>query len=788
MTNKTNKKTYKRYVFLLWLLFICGLAFSILFFFGVSKGLLGEMPTFEQLENPNSFLATEIISEDNKIIGKYYRENRSNVRFDELPQNIKDALVATEDSRFEKHSGIDLRALIRAVAYLGNKGGASTISQQLAKNLFKTREKELKKLEGTEFEYKKTFLEKILPNKVLKIASKLKEWVIAVQLEQHYTKEEIFTMYLNTVEFSDNAFGIKAAAKTYFNKLPKDLNIEESAVLVGMLKAPWKYNPRAHNAVSKKRRNVVLYQMNQYGYLSKEAKDSLQAMDLKIDFQKAAHTEGLAPYFRENLRLQLTKWAKENPKPDGTLWDIYGDGLKIHTTINYKMQQYAEEAVKEHLTKMQKLFFKKTKGKNLWKEFEEAKWKKHAKVWQKLQKDAKKTFISRGISEDSVETYMTTEKEMTVWSWTGNIDTVLSPIDSIMYYRKFLQTGVLAIDQHTGEIKAWVGGINYNYFQYDHVNINTKRQVGSTFKPFIYTLAIKEKGYSPCFKIPNEKVTFEKDDPIWPIPKDWTASNSAGKYGAEHSLADKNGFITIMNGLRGSVNVIAAYLMHELNPTLVQDFVKKLGITSDIPPVPSVCLGTPDISLTELVGAYSTFSNKGYQSKPFFITRIEDSHGNLITSFEPEQTEALDKETAYIMTQLLRNVVDKSGGTGHRLRFKYKFPLSLQIGGKTGTTQNNSDGWFMGFTPKLLAGVWVGCEDRFIHFKRTANGQGASTALPIWAGFMKRVYADTTLGYKIKSKFPKPPGDISVTFDCSDANLGVNNTNLDGTDINDEWD
>lgn len=769
-STKTKKKSFKRYIFLLWLILFFSIMLSIAFFYGVSKGLLGEMPTFEQLENPTNFLATEIISEDGKILGKYYRENRSNARFDELAQNLKDALIATEDSRFENHSGIDLRALLRAVLKLGKDGGGSTLSQQLAKNLFRTRD------------FPKSAIGRIQT----KIASKFQEWVIAVQLEKRYTKEEIFTMYLNTVEFSDNAFGIKAATMTYFNKLAKDLNTEESAVLVGMLKAPYKYNPRLHNEVSKGRRNTVLAQMSKYGFLSVEKKDSLQALDLKIDFQKGTHTEGLAPYFRENLRMQVKKWIEKNPKPDGTLWDIYSDGLKIFTTINYKMQKHAEDAVEEHLTKMQKLFFKTWKGRNPWKEFEEEKWKKHAKVWTKLQADTKKALISKGIAKDKVDKYMITPREMSVWSWEGYIDTTMSPIDSVMYYRMFLHTGFMATDPHTGVIKAWVGGINYTHFQYDHVNINTKRQVGSTIKPFIYTLAIKEKGYSPCFKVPNEKVTFDTGDPIWPIPKPWTAGNSSGKYGRELKLADKNGMITIKNGLKGSVNTVAAYLMHELNPTLVQGFLKKLGITSDIPPVPSIALGTPDISLTELVGAYTTFANKGYQSKPFFITRIEDSHGNLIVSFEPEQTEVLDKHTSYIMTQLLRRVVDESGGTANRVRFRYKIPLSLQIAGKTGTTQNNSDGWFIGFTPELLAGTWVGCSDRFVHFRRTANGQGASTALPIWAGFIKKVYADTTLNYNIKSKFPKPPGDLPVTFDCSDATLGIDPEQQDEENL--DWD
>jgi len=778
MTAKKEKTTFKRYIFLLWLLFFTGILFSIVFFYGVSKGILGYMPTFEQLEDPNSSLATEIFSVDGKILGKYYRENRSNVRYEELPQNIKNALVATEDVRFEEHSGIDLRALVRAISKLGKNGGGSTITQQLAKNLFTIRAREQKKLKGTEHEYKATFLEKIIH---YRIKEKLKEWVIAAQLEQHYTKEEIFTMYLNTVEFSDNAFGIKSAARTYFNKLPIDLNIEESAMLVGMLKAPTKFNPRINkNDRSRKRRNVVLFQMHHYDYITKAEKDSLQALELTIDFQRGSHSDGIAPYFRENLRMELKKWVKAHPKTDGTFYDIYGDGLKIHTTINYAMQVHAEAAVKEHLVKLQKLFDKKKGKKNLWKKFEDEPWKKHAKVWTNLQEKTKKIFISRGIPKDKVEEYINTPRKMKVWSWEGDIDTVLSPLDSIMYYRLFLQTGFMAADQKTGEIKAWVGGINYKHFQYDHVNINTKRQVGSTFKPFIYTLAIKEKGYSPCFKIPNEQVTFELNDPIWPIPEVWTAKNSGGKYGSQHKLADKNGMITIKNGLKGSINTIVAYLMHELNPSLVTDFVKKLGITSNIPPVPSICLGTPDISLTELVGAYTTFSNKGYQSKPYFISRIEDKNGNLIQSFEPEQTEALDKYTAYIMTQLLRNVIDESGGSGNRVRFRYKIPLSLQIAGKTGTTQNNSDGWFMGFTPDLIAGAWVGHEDRYIHFKKTAYGQGASTALPIWAGFIKRVYADTTLNYNIKSSFPKPPGTLSVKLDdCTTVNSNTDDSNPD---------
>ena len=714
------------------------------------------MPTFDELENPSTFLATEIYTEDGEILGKYYRENRSNVRYDELPQNIKDALVATEDARFEQHSGIDFRALFRAVFKLGSAGGGSTITQQLAKNLFTIRKNELKKYEGTDMEYKPFILETLSG----RIGEKLKEWVIAIQLERRYTKEEILTMYLNTVEFSDNAFGVKSAAKTYFNKLPIDLKTEESAVLVGMLKAPTKYNPRRNNEDSKERRNVVLAQMYKYNFLSEIKKDSLQALDLKIDFQKSAHTEGLAPYFREELRKEITDWVNKNPKSDGTKWDVYGDGLKIYTTLNYKMQQYAEEAAQEHLIEMQKTFFDSWKNRNPWKEFEKGD-SKRDKVWTKLQENTIKTFESRGMSKKEAETYMNTKKPMNVWSYSGYIDTTMSPLDSIMYYKMFLQTGFLAVDQKTGAVKAWVGGININHFQYDHVNVGTKRQVGSTFKPFIYALSIKEKGYSPCFRIPNLPVTFETGNKVWPISQSWTAKNSDKRYG---------GFLTLKDGLKGSVNTIAAYQMQELNPNLVIDFARKLGITSPIPPVPSVCLGTPDISLTELVGAYTVFSNNGYKAKPYFISRIEDSNGNVIASFEPDLTEALDKETAYTMTRMLRGVIDDRGGTGYRVRYRYNVPYSLEVAGKTGTTQNNSDGWFVGFTPELLAGSWVGCEDRYIRFRNTANGQGASTALPIWAKFIKKVYADTTLGYNINAKFEAPPGERKVTFDCAAAN------------------
>lgn len=741
---KTQKKiNFKKPIIVLWVVFFIGIFSLMLFFYGVSKGLLGKMPSFAEIENPNSELATEIFSADSDIpIGKYFSKNRSNAQAHELPQNLIDALVATEDVRFYQHSGIDLKRSISAIVFLGKRGGGSTITQQLAKNLFHD----------------------IPQSKLGRIGQKIKELVMSVMLERTYTKEEILTMYLNTVDFVHNSYGIKSAAKTYFNKEVENLSIEESAVLVGMLKAPSKYNPISNMENSMQRRNVVLYQLHNYDYISKELKDSLQALPIVTDYKATNHINGLAPHFREQLRLWLKEWATSHVNPStGEPYNIYKDGLKVYTTIDSRMQQHAEDAVHEHLSEWQNEFFKHWKNRDPWEYYDkydrEASYAKQSEV---LVNKVMKIFKSNdsSLSDSAAHALITTPREMSIWSHNGMIDTVLSPLDSVKYYKMILQTGLMAVDPQTGYVKAWVGGANFEYNQYDHVNKNTKRQVGSTFKPLIYTLAIKEKGYSPCFKVPDLPICFEANDARWPILKQYCPKNSDG---------ESDGMMAIKDGLAASKNQVTAYLMHELSAQAVVEFAKKMGIESEIPPYPSICLGVADISVYEMIRAYTTFANKGTSNEPIFVSRIEDSHGNVIEEFFAESTAALDEETAYVITQMMRNVVDGPPGqvTGARVRFKYNIPKSLEIAGKTGTTQNNSDGWFMGFTPDLLAGVWVGCDDKFIRFRSTSLGQGASTALPIWAKFIDKVYKDTSLNYNFDSTFEAPLEELSVELDCS---------------------
>ena len=741
---KTQKKiNFKKPIIVLWAMFFIGIFSLMLFFYGVSKGLLGKMPSFAEIENPNSELATEIFSADSDIpIGKFFSKNRSNAQAHELPQNLIDALVATEDVRFYQHSGIDLKRSISAIVFLGKRGGGSTITQQLAKNLFHD----------------------IPQSKLGRIGQKIKELVMSVMLERTYTKEEILTMYLNTVDFVHNSYGIKSAAKTYFNKEVENLSIEESAVLVGMLKAPSKYNPISNMENSMQRRNVVLYQLHNYDYISKELKDSLQALPIVTDYKATNHINGLAPHFREQLRLWLKEWATSHINPStGEPYNIYKDGLKVYTTIDSRMQQHAEDAVHEHLSEWQNEFFKHWKNRDPWEYYDkydrEASYAKQSEV---LVNNVMKIFKSNdsSLSDSAAHALITTPREMSIWSHNGMIDTVLSPLDSVKYYKMILQTGLMAVDPQTGYVKAWVGGANFEYNQYDHVNKNTKRQVGSTFKPLIYTLAIKEKGYSPCFKVPDLPICFEANDARWPILKQYCPKNSDG---------ESDGMMAIKDGLAASKNQVTAYLMHELSAQAVVEFAKKMGIESEIPPYPSICLGVADISVYEMIRAYTTFANKGTSNEPIFVSRIEDSHGNVIEEFFAESTAALDEETAYVITQMMRNVVDGPPGevTGARVRFKYNIPKSLEIAGKTGTTQNNSDGWFMGFTPDLLAGVWVGCDDKFIRFRSTSLGQGASTALPIWAKFIDKVYKDTSLNYNFDSTFEAPLEELSVELDCS---------------------
>ncbi len=691
------------------------------------------MPTFEELENPNNSLATEVITTDKQVIGRFYLQNRSNIVYENINDNLRNALLATEDIRFFKHTGVDLRALLRVVKGLVGKdggGGGSTVTQQLAKNLFPRQRL----------------------SKIQLVFRKLKEWIIAVKLERSYTKEEIMAMYFNTVPFSDNAFGIKSAAYVYFGKPVDSLKIEEAAVLVGMLKAPSDYNPRLKKEASTQRRNVVIDQMYVYKFINKQQRDSLMKLPITLDFHADTQNEGMAPYFREYLRLWMRDWCDAHRKPDGSKYNIYKDGLRIYTTIDSRLQKYAEQAQEEHLREMQEKFFAYWKGKDPWKDFP-TEWQaiySHCPQYIDLKKQGK--------SPEEIDQILKQPGKRKVFSYDGGEkDTIISVYDSIRYHRMILQNGFMAVDPESGYIRAWVGGVNYKYFQYDHVNINTKRQIGSTFKPFVYTVAIRDKGYSPCFQVPNQPVTFEANDPRFGLLQDWTPRNSDNKYG---------GMLTLRKALANSINAVTAYLMHEIGPAAVVKLVQTMGVKSDIPVQPSICLGSADISLFEMVGAYTTYANYGTHVEPIFVTRIEDGNGNVLQDFSAYKNEALDEQTNYIMTEMLRGVVQ--GGTAVRLRYRFKLPGDIL--GKTGTTQNYSDGWFIGCTPDLIAGSWVGCDDRYIRFHSMENGQGASTALPIWAKFFQKIYSDS-LNFKNDvdptHRFLPPDAPMTIEMDCS---------------------
>ncbi|MCK5847300.1 MAG: transglycosylase domain-containing protein [Bacteroidales bacterium] len=732
---KKSNSGVNRIIKFLWISFIGGLVFVVILFNAISAGWLGFMPSFAELENPKSNLASEIYSADQVLLGKYYIENRSNIHFNELSHYLVEALVATEDARFYEHSGIDLRALARVLkgVVTGNRaGGGSTVTQQLAKNLF-PREK-LSKIEL--------------------VSQKFKEWVIAVKLEYNYTKNEIIAMYLNTVTFGSNTFGIKTASKTYFAKLPSELNREEASMLVGMLKAPSYYNPVRNHDRALNRREVVLSQQKNYNYITEQEYDSLRQTPLDMSkYKRADHKVGLATYFREFLRGRMKEWCKNNQKADGEPYNLYRDGLKIYTTIDSRMQQYAEEAVDEHLGKdLQPAFFKHWKNKKRF---------PNAPFYRLTKKEKKRIMISgmkrssryywmnvRNESMDSIEAAFNRPAKMSVFSWNGDIDTVMTPMDSILYYKTFLQTGVMSVEPHTGYVRAYVGGIDYYHFQYDHVT-KGKRQVGSTFKPFVYASAMQEIGYSPCTEVPNVPVTFQMPD-------------GQPAYTPKNSGDDREGeMVTLQWALANSVNYVSAFLINRVKPAKVIEVARKMGVTSDMQAVPAICLGTPSLSVYEMVGATATYPNKGVYQKPIFITRIEDKNGNVIETFNSNATDALDEVTSYKMLSLMEGVVKY--GTGIRLRTKYK--MRQHIAGKTGTTDNNSDGWFMGLTPDLVTGVWVGAEDRSVHFRSTHLGQGANMALPIWALYMKRVYADTTLNIS-QEAFEMPEGFDKDTYDC----------------------
>jgi len=731
-TVKQQNASFKKFTKWLWILVGSGIGFITLLFLFASLGFFGPLPSFQELESPEKNFATEIISSDGKTLGKYYKENRTPVKFEELPENIVKALIATEDERFFEHSGIDFKGVLRAAVKLGKGGGASTITQQLAKLLFHG--------EGS----------KNLPERILQ---KSKEWVIAIRLERQYTKKEIIAMYLNKQGFLFSAIGIRSAARIYFGKEPKDLKLEESAVIVAMLKNPRQYNPRRKASKKKSlgRRNQVFYQMARVGYITNKEKDSLQKLPMVLDYSPESHSDGIATYFREYLRDYMKDWIKNNPKPDGSLHSLYRDGLKIYVTIDSRMQKYAEEAVTEHVSSLQGVFFKEQKS-NKTAPFYDLEPEQIKKIMDRAMRNTDRYRLLKKAkkSKKEIKKAFHTKRKMKVFTWKGRKDTLLSPYDSIKYYKHFLHTGLLSIEPQSGHIKAWVGGIDSKHFQYDHVK-QGKRQVGSTFKPFVYASAIDQLQLSPCKKFPNTPYTVPKE--AYGMDEDWTPENSEGanRYGGE---------LTLKRALAKSINVITARLIHMVGPKTVVRLAKRAGIESHIPPYPSIALGTVDASLYEMVGAYSMFANKGLRIGQMMILKIEDKNGTVLQEFRPKTEQVLSEETAYVVLDLLKGVT--LAGSGIRLRYTYGF--KNPIAGKTGTTQNQSDGWFMGVVPNLATGVWTGADDRATHFKGIRLGQGASMSLPTWALFMKKCYADPDLNIS-QEDFEKPEY-VSIQLDC----------------------
>ena len=752
---KKRSQNYSKPIRWFWMAFLAVVLGVALIFILASFGAFGAMPDHTALENPRTILATEIISADGETLGKfYYEDNRTPVAFNELPKHLVDALIATEDVRYFDHAGIDVRGTIRAFAFLGKRGGASTISQQLARQLFVgVRSK----------------------NKLETATQKIKEWVLATRLERQYTKEEIIAQYFNIYDFGNNADGIRSASRIYFGKEPIELSCNESAMLVGMFKNSSLYNPRPkRNPIgTKNRRNVVLSQMAKYGFLEETHKDSLQKLPLGLNYSPESHREGIATYFRSYLRGFMKEWvnAPENRKPNGDKYNIYKDGLKIHTTIDSRMQTFAEAATREHMAKLQAEFFvQNTKRRNPTTPFLDLEPEeitallqssmRRSERWRRMKYDLKK-------SNEEIIASFDKPIPMKIFSWTANnneIDTIMTPRDSMRYYKSFLRTGMLSMTPQTGHVKAWVGGVNFKHFKYDMVK-QGKRQVGSTFKPFVYAAAIDQLHLSPCDTFPKSQITIEALK--YGNMKPWAPKNSGGNYG---------GFETLKSALANSRNTITARLMNEIGPQPVINLARSLGVEQTIPAVPSIALGTPDLSVYEMVAAYATFANQGVYTKPVVVSRIEDKNGTLLFQDAPETKDVLSKEVAYVTVKLMEGVTEF--GSGQRLRHKilkdelvykeivtgYPYEFTNPIAGKTGTTQNQSDGWFMGMVPNLVTGVWVGGEDRATHFKTITYGQGASMALPIWANYMRSCYALEVLGIS-KDDFVAPE-DLTIEVEC----------------------
>tara|TARA_A100001234_G_scaffold62301_1_gene53952 strand:+ start:3769 stop:6060 length:2292 start_codon:yes stop_codon:yes gene_type:complete len=741
-------KKYRFQVFIFWLLFTSGVISIYGVFYLASIGYFGEMPDFRQLENPKTNFASEIISSDNKVLGKYYfNDNRTPIEYEDINPETINALIAIEDERFYSHPGIDLKATLRAIVFLNQRGGASTITQQLARQLFV----------GVRSR-----------NIFQAITQKIKEWVIAVRLEKQYTKEEILTMYLNIYDFGYYGDGIKSASNIYFSKEPIDLKVEESAMLIGMLQNSSLYDPIRRPEITKNRRNLVLMQMSKNNYITKKEEDSLRTLPLTLDYTPQSHRQGLATYFRSYLRGFMKDWTSKNFKNDSTKYNLYVDGLKIYTTINSKMQKYAEESVEEHMINLQKEFFiqNDTLSTAPFLDLEEEEEEAIMKRAMKRSERWRKSKLS-GMTNEEIEKSFNKAVDMTVFSWNGDIDTIMSPIDSIRYYKHFLRAGMMSMNPKNGHVMAWVGGINYRHFQYDHVMLS-KRQIGSTFKPFLYATAIDQLKLSPCDMLPDLIHCIEPYK--YGNPEPWCPTNSSDKYG---------GMRTLSNALANSKNTISAQLIDKVGPKPVADLARNLGVSSNIPNVPAIALGTPDLSVYEMVGAYGAFANKGIYVEPVMVTKIEDKNGTIIYQSKPNTKDVISEESSYVTLKLLEGVT--KFGSGARLRHNiaedernhvynnvvtgYPYEFKNDIAGKTGTTQNQSDGWFIGMVPNLVTGVWVGGEDRSIHFKEIAYGQGATMSLPIWGLFMNKCYADEELNVS-KDPFPEPEV-LNIELDCS---------------------
>ena len=732
MNQVSNKP--KNWVRIFWKYYFITAGVVVLFLLMLNWGLIGDMPDLDDIENPTASLASQVYAQDGTPMGKFYLEDRISVKYRDISPYLIQALVATEDKRFYDHYGIDGEGLIRAVAFLGSKGGASTISMQTAKNLF-TNNWSTK-------------------NKLLRLIQKIKESIIAIKLERNFTKQEILTLYLNTVPFSDNLFGVSNASRTFFQKEPDRLTIEEAALLIGMINAPTKYNPNRNPKLALERRNLVINRMEGQKYITTAQSTQIKQLPIVTNYRKLDENNGLGPYFRMNLGEYMKKWCKDHKKNNGDAYNLYKDGLKIYTTINPRMQTYAEEAVARHMSYLQKEFNNQSniKSGTIWKEFS-AQLElaiKQTDRWKNMKREDAEDVDIRKTFDEAIP--------MRIFAWNKNrfIDTVMTPLDSLKYHKQILQTGFLAVDPFTGEVKAWVGGVDFKTFKYDHVNINTRRQVGSTIKPLLYSLAIEKAGFTPFTIVQDQQQNFEGYGMVPNTPKSCTGMS-----------------MPMAQALAESRNCASAYIMKQINnqgneaAKQFVDYLKKCNIQADLPAYPSIALGAVEISLFEMVQAYTMFPGGGYNAQPFFINRIEDKNGNVLESFSPQRRKIINDVTAYSVVSMMQGVISK--GTGRSL---YSYDVNAQsIAGKTGTTNDNSDLWFMGYTPQLLAGAWVGCDDRYIRFSDNYFGQGAHASLPIWAYFMSKVAADPACNLDPNANFDKPPNaaDYNINFTTEDS-------------------